>query len=528
MKRFLILVCLLVLSNSVFGDDDDHEMIIFKKHIEEQCGFTRYPNHCIASLLDSQKLGGGDIILSLVQKIREATTLLSPGSSSSSSPSFHHVDKLSGQQVHQQSGLGYCFELMELSLKHLNQSLLALQNSPRGMKNDIQTWLSAVLTFQHACKDSIQDHPNNEFSLSISTKMAFLSRLTSNSLALVNRITHDDQVQYSSPAAMPGWMSRKGRKLLQTTPIRADAVVAKDGTGNYRTVSEAIKAASGGRFVIYVKTGVYNEKIRTNKDGITLIGDGKYSTIITYHDSVKAGSSMPYTATFAITGDGFMARDIGFQNTAGPYGDQALALSVVSDRSVFFRCSIVGYQDTLYALALRQFYRDCDIYGTIDFIFGNAAAIFQSSIIALRKPKSGSYNVILANGREDPGQNTGFTIQRCRITVTPDLSPSKHSIESYLGRPWKQYSRSIIMQSFIDDAIRPRGWVEWTGSFALKTLYFAEYLNQGPGAGTSSRVKWNGYHVIGPDQAMMFTVSKFIGGTAWLPSTGVNFVAGLN
>ncbi|KAK9099636.1 hypothetical protein Syun_026681 [Stephania yunnanensis] len=434
---------------------------------------------------------------------------------------------------------------MDLSLKHLNQSLFALQHSPREMKADIQTWLSAVLTFQHACKDSIQDHPiNNELSLSISTKMESLTFLTSNSLALVNRITHDEmyqqnqqstldhhQVHYSSSssAALPGWMSKKGRKLLQTTtPITANAVVAKDGTGHYQTVSEAIKAASGGRFVIYVKAGVYNEKIRTNKDGITLIGDGKYSTIITYHDSVKAGSSMPYTATFAITGDRFMARDIGFQNTAGPFGDQALALSVASDRSVFFRCSIVGYQDTLYALALRQFYRDCDIYGTIDFIFGNAAAIFQNSNIALRKPKSGSYNVVLANGREDPGQNTGFTIQRCRITVAPDLSPSKHSIESYLGRPWKEYSRSIIMQSFIDDAIRPRGWVEWIGSFALKTLYFAEYLNSGPGAGTSSRVKWNGYRVIGPDEAMMFTVSKFIGGTAWLPSTGVNFVAGLN
>lgn len=224
-----------------------------------------------------------------------------------------------------------------------------------------------------------------------------------------------------------------------------------------------------------------------------------------------------------------MARDIGFENTAGPQGKQALALHIASDHSVLYRCSIVGYQDTLYAHALRQFYRECDIYGTVDFIFGNAAAVFQSSNLMLRRPRGDSYSVILANGRSDPGQNTGFTLQNCKISATSDSSPVKGSYRSYLGRPWKEYSRSVVMQSSIDDAIEPRGWVEWPGakSSSLQTLYFAEYANLGPGAGTGKRVNWPGFHLLQTKEAEKFTVGNFIGGASWIPSTGVTFISGL-
>lgn len=230
-----------------------------------------------------------------------------------------------------------------------------------------------------------------------------------------------------------------------------------------------------------------------------------------------------------MTGDGFIARDIGFENTAGPQGEQALALHVASDHSVLYRCSIVGYQDTLYALALRQFYRECDIHGTIDFIFGNAAAVLQKCLVFLRRPRGDSYNVILANGRSDPGQNTGFSLQNCMITVSSDFSPVKHSYNSYLGRPWKEYSRSVVMKSTIDDAIAPGGWIEWVGNSksSLGTLYFAEYANVGPGSGTASRVTWPGFRVIGAPEAGRFTVGNFIAGTLWLPSTGVPFISGL-
>ncbi|CAI0448188.1 unnamed protein product [Linum tenue] len=293
----------------------------------------------------------------------------------------------------------------------------------------------------------------------------------------------------------------KNRKLLQGGGggggVRADAVVAKDGTGNYETISAAIAAASGrSRFVIYVKAGIYEEKIRTNKDEITL----------------------------AITGDGFIARDIGFQNTAGPGGEQAVALYAASDRSVFYRCSITGHQDTLYALALRQFYRECDVSGTIDFIFGNAAAVFQSCSLLLRRPRPGNSVVVFANGRTDPGQTTGFSLQASRISAGPDLG----GFECYLGRPWKQYSRAVVMESSIDGTVSSKGWAEWPGQGSYsKTLYFGEFSNSGPGAGTSGRVRWAGFHVMGPQEAAKFTVANFIAGSSWLPSTGVTFVAGL-
>ncbi|KDP33950.1 hypothetical protein JCGZ_07521 [Jatropha curcas] len=438
---------------------------------------------------------------------------------------------------HPKSVTDYCEKLIRMSLKRLDQSLLALKESPKKNKNDVQSWLSAALTFQQACKDSADSFgfPAGGLTSRISTKMDYLSELASNPLALINRVTNKAKNNIKKRRLggevkeFPKWVSAKDRKLLQTSTVKANAVVAKDGTGNYKTITDAIKAATGSRFVIYVKSGVYNEKIRTNKDGITLIGEGKYSTIIANDDSVAGGSSMPDTATFTITGDGFIARDIGFQNTAGPQGEQALALYIASDKSVLYRCSIAGYQDTLYALALRQFYRECDIYGTIDFIFGNAAAVFQNCYLVLRRPSSHeSYNVILANGRSDPGQNTGFSIQNCRITASSDFSPVKHNFKSYLGRPWKQYSRSVIMESNIDDAISSRGWIEWPGAASYgKTLYFAEYANTGPGAQISNRVNWPGFHVIGADVAVKFTVRNFIAGTSWLPSTGVTFVSDL-
>ncbi|XP_012484333.1 pectinesterase [Gossypium raimondii] len=500
-----------------------------QKHVDEQCRFTRYSTLCVDTMTglgsENQK---PDILSALINKTILETQL--PTSYFTKFTTALHVD----EAQHVNSITGYCEELLSMSLKRLDQSLLALKNSPNKNKHDIQTWISAALTYQQACKDSADSHnfSNGDLMGQISQKMDYLSQLGSNTLALANRIpgelTHFTKSRRLAEAdrVFPEWLSAKDRKLLQVLTVKANAVVAKDGSGNYKTISEAINAASGGRFVIYVKTGVYKEKIRTNKDGITMVGDGKYSTIIVGSDSVNGGSSMPGSATFTVTGDGFMARDIGFQNTAGPQGEQALALYVASDHSVFYRCSIAGYQDTLYALSLRQFYRECDIYGTVDFIFGNAAAVFQSCTLALRRPSG--YNVILASGRSDPGQNTGFSVQNCRIVPSSDFSPVKHSFESYLGRPWKQYSRAVVMESTIDNAIASRGWVEWPGEGGYsKSLYFAEYANVGPGAGTAGRVTWPGFHVIGRDEAAKFTVDRFIAGNFWLPSTGVTFISGL-
>lgn len=230
----------------------------------------------------------------------------------------------------------------------------------------------------------------------------------------------------------------------------------------------------------------------------------------------------------AVGGDGFIAQDLWIQNTAGPEKHQAVALRVSSDQSVINRCRIDAYQDTLYAHSNRQFYRDCYITGTVDFVFGNAAVVLQNCKIVARKPMSEQSNMVAAQGRTDPNQNTGTSIQKCDVIASSDLELVKGSIRSYLGRPWKEYSRTVVMQSFIGDFIDPAGWSEWSGGFALTTLYYGEYLNSGPGANTSERVKWPGYHVItDPEEAKKFTVAELIEGGSWLNSTGVDYTEGL-
>lgn len=226
---------------------------------------------------------------------------------------------------------------------------------------------------------------------------------------------------------------------------------------------------------------------------------------------------------------GFIARGITFQNNAGPSRGQAVALRSASDLSVFYSCAFVGYQDTLFVHAQRQFYKSCYIYGTIDFIFGNAAVVFQNCIIYVRKPLWGQANVITAQGRGDPFQNTGISIHNSRIMAAPDLIPYLRYYKTFLGRPWQQYSRTVIMKSYIDGLVGREGWSRWENSnFALSTLYYGEYKNFGPGARLKHRVKWPGYHKItSVREASHFTASSLIAGRAWLPATGVPFTVGL-
>lgn len=230
-----------------------------------------------------------------------------------------------------------------------------------------------------------------------------------------------------------------------------------------------------------------------------------------------------------VYGDGFIAQKIGIQNTAGPQKHQAVALRVSGDKSVINRCYIDGYQDTLYAHSNRQFYKDSNITGTVDFIFGHASVVLQSCRLVCRKPGTGQKNMVTAQGREDKNQTCGTSIQRCDIVASPDLESVKKSVRSYLGRPWKEYATTVVMESYIGDHIDPAGWSRWNdSSYALSTLYFGEFANRGPGAGLSGRVKWPTYHVItDPKEAQHFTVAELIQGGTWLKDTGVSYIEGL-
>lgn len=226
---------------------------------------------------------------------------------------------------------------------------------------------------------------------------------------------------------------------------------------------------------------------------------------------------------------GFVGVNMTFRNTAGAIKHQAVAVRNSADSSVFYKCSFEGYQDTLYVHSMRQFYRECDIYGTVDFIFGNAAAILQNCNLYPRLPMDNQFNAITAQGRSDPNQNTGISIQNCKITAAPDLaSTTVTMIRTFLGRPWKEYSRTVYMVSDMDSVVDPSGWSEWSGDFALKTLYYGEYKNTGTGAATENRVSWTGYHVMDANDAHNFTVSSFIQGDSWLHSTGVSYTSGLS
>ncbi|XP_057961464.1 pectinesterase-like [Malania oleifera] len=429
-----------------------------------------------------------------------------------------------------------CAYLMDLSMDRITNSVSALgkRTSGSGSFSDAHTWLSAVLTNYVTCLDGLTGSGRSAMEPGLGD---LISRGRA-ALAMLVAVSQPDEEELgrSGRGEFPAWVSREDRRLLEATSareIKADVVVAKDGSGRYKTVGEAVAAApekSQSRYVIHVKKGTYKENVEVGKKktNVMIVGDGMDSTIITGSLNVVDGSSTFNSSTVAAVGDGFIAQDIWFQNTAGPQKHQAVALRVGADQSVINRCRIDAYQDTLYAHSNRQFYRDCFVTGTVDFIFGNAAVVFQNCKLVARKPMDKQSNMVTAQGRVDPNQNTGTSIQYCDIVASSDLEPVKGKIQSYLGRPWKEYSRTVVMQSSIGDHIDPAGWAPWSGDFALKTLYYGEYLDKGAGAGTGKRVKWPGYHVItSPAEAKKFTVAELIQGGVWLKNTGVTFTEGL-
>ncbi|XP_008809854.2 pectinesterase-like [Phoenix dactylifera] len=429
----------------------------------------------------------------------------------------------------QRSALADCIHLMDLSRDLLRDSASAISAEAY---TEARTWLSAALTNHVTCSDGL----TRPIGPLMEAHLESLTALASASLAVLSAVSPSDGDAIERVRRFPSWLTVKDRKLLESSSsdgIAANVTVAAEGSGDYKTVQEAVDSAPDKgkvRYVIYVKEGTYKENVVVGKKktNVMIVGDGMNSTVITGSLNVVDGSTTFNSATFAAVGEGFILQDICIENTAGPEKHQAVALRVGADRSAINRCRLDGYQDTLYAHSLRQFYRDSVISGTVDFIFGNAAVVFQNCNLIARKPMSHQQNLVTAQGRVDPNQNTGTSIQSCKVVPSDDLKPVKGSIPTYLGRPWKEYSRTVFMQSYIDDHVDPKGWMEWSGDFALDTLYYGEYANIGPGAGTSGRVNWTGYHVItDPNVAKDFTVAGLIQGGTWLQPTGVAFTEGL-
>ncbi|XP_052136966.1 pectinesterase-like [Oryza glaberrima] len=427
-----------------------------------------------------------------------------------------------------------CDQLVAFAVGHLNRTVAAAARGVDG--DDVAAWLSAARTTVGTCLDGFGElgaSPGPEFAAAL----ANVSRLVTDALAAtaLRRGTEDGARAATNSGDDDGRML----PLDMARPGDADVVVAKDGTGHFCTVGEALKAAArratngGGRTVVYVKAGVYNENVEVWTTNLVLFGDGIGRTVITGSRSVRGGYTTFSSATFAVNADGFVACGVTFRNAAGAGSGQAVALRASGDRVAFYRCSFEGHQDTLYAHTLRQFYRECAVAGTVDFIFGNAAAVLQRCSIRVRRPPlPGQPAVVTAQGRVDRYERTGFAIHGGRVTAAarfgaPGAAPAP--FETYLGRPWKEFSRVVYMEAYMDGTVGAAGWLAWDGTaFAQSTAFYGEYRNSGPGSGTEGRVRWGGYHVItDPGVAAEFTAGEMVNAGEWLGSTGVPFTPGL-
>ncbi|XVE88552.1 hypothetical protein DITRI_Ditri19aG0078200 [Diplodiscus trichospermus] len=509
------------------------------------CSVTQYPSSCFSSIssIASSNTTDPELLFKLSLKVAiDELYRLSQYSSELQAETNNTQAK---------SALGVCGSVFEDALDRLNDSASSLEVG-KGEKllsaskiDDLKTWLSTAITDQETCLDALEElnttkHFNATLLEEMKTAMQNSTEYASNSLAIVAKILglltdfnipiHRRLFGFQEAGSgFPDWVSPTERRLLQDSKPTPNVIVAQDGSGNFKTINEAVKLVgkkNESRFVIYVKEGKYVENVilDKNKWNVMIYGDGKIKTIISGSLNFIDGTPTFATATFAVAGKGFIAKDIGFVNSAGAAKHQAVAMRSGSDRSVFFRCSFDAYQDTLYAHSNRQFYRECDILGTIDFIFGNAAVVFQSCKIQPRQPLANQFNTITAQGKKDPNQNTGISIQKCSLTAFGNLTA-----KTYLGRPWKEYSTTVIMQSEIGAFLDPVGWKEWVANVdPPSSIFYAEYKNSGPGSSVDQRVKWAGYRPTLSDvDAGKFTVGTFIQGEEWLPDATVAYQSAL-
>lgn len=291
--------------------------------------------------------------------------------------------------------------------------------------------------------------------------------------------------------------SRKGK--IQIEKIKYDIVVAQDGSGDYKTVQEALNSVTSLKTKetrILIKKGVYKEKLEVIKDknNISLIGESKENVILTYDDyaSKKNSSGQDIgtsgSASFIVTADNFKAKNITFENSSGPVG-QAVAVRVDGDKIIFDNCKFLGFQDTLYprSTTSRQYYKNCYIEGTVDFIFGASTAVFDQCEIFAKK--GGSYLTAASTDEKNP---YGLVFLNCKLTTNSGNS------SYYLGRPWRNYAKTVFVQCEMAAHIKAEGWHNWGKSEAETTTFYGEYQSTEAGGNIASRVSWS--HLLTSEQ----------------------------
>lgn len=269
-----------------------------------------------------------------------------------------------------------------------------------------------------------------------------------------------------------------------------DFVVAQDGSGDFTTVQEAFMAVPDLRkeeTVIFIKNGIYKEKLilPSTKNNVTIVGEDVEKTILTYDDYASKKNDFGEnigtsgSSSFFLYGNDFTAKNITFENSAGPVG-QAVAVRVDGDKVSFINCKFLGNQDTLYLHGgkSRQFYKNCYIEGTVDFIFGWSTAIFENCEINCKR---NGYLTAASTSEDTP---YGFIFKNCVI-----FGPAEKGTV-YLGRPWRDYAKVVFVNCQLTDIIRKEGWHDWNKPQVHQTTFYGEYNNTGAGADLTHRVDW--------------------------------------
>jgi pectinesterase len=298
-----------------------------------------------------------------------------------------------------------------------------------------------------------------------------------------------------------GWNQSLEQKLSPYISV----IVSKNDPVTLTTVQEAINLVPDNnpeRFVIFIRNGVYKEKIvlPRSKSNVTMVGESAEGVILTYDDFsgkvVNGDTITTYTShSFAADADDFIAMNITFANSAGPVG-QAVALRTTGDRQVFYNCRLIGHQDTYYTQGYyRNYLKNCFIEGTTDFIFGRSTVVFDSCHI--NSLKTGSF-ITAASTEKDV--EFGYVFINSRFTAAENVNMV------FLGRPWRPFARTVIINSFLDDFINPQRWSIWRGNENHLSCFYAEYKNYGPGSNKENRIEWS--HKLTETQYKDYTVKN--------------------
>jgi pectinesterase len=294
-----------------------------------------------------------------------------------------------------------------------------------------------------------------------------------------------------------------------------EIVVAPDGSGQFKTIQEAVMSVPAGTrespVVIRIRPGTYKELlyVQREKRFFSLVGEDAATTIVTHelHANMTGLDGKPIgtfrTPTVTIDADDFTAENVTFENSAGPVG-QALAVRVDGDRAVFRRCRFLGWQDTIFLNRGRQYFEDCFVSGHVDFIFGGATAYFERCAIVCRRE---GY-VTAASTPE--GEPHGF------VFANGTLRGETPEVRAYLGRPWRANSSVAFVNTEMSDVVRPAGWHNWNLPEREKTARYAEFGSSGKGANPSGRVAWS--RQLTAAEAKALTAQKVLGGAdGWDP-----------